>query len=200
MSFYKKYIVLNLGDYEAFGGFDFYITVFVAALTVATCIDVFIFNTRKNTMIDIVKQLYRHGATSEDNARTLKELRVKSTFISRSLLSEGTRLSRVVARVGARTLTYEEYVAEEKRVKLEKKKKKLSRSKKDRAAESNKINFETAKFYILSERDCEAKDIFSKSKTSLWQNILICVLLICLAAIVTLLMPEILSLLNSLLK
>lgn len=199
MSFYKKYILINLNDYGFFGGFDFYVTVFIAALTVATCIGVFVGNTRKNRMIEIVKQLYRHGAVSEDTAKTLRELRIKCDTLTRHLLSDGTRLSRIAARVGARKLTYEEYVAEAKQAKLEKKKKKLLRSEKG-GRTSDKIDFEAARFYILPERDTEAKSIFSKSKTSLWQNVLICVFLVSLAVIITLLMPEILTLLNSLLK
>ncbi len=191
--------MLNLNEYDCFEGFDFYVTLFIAILTVFICIGICVSNTRKNAMLTMVKQLYRHGATSEESAKSLKELRVKNTFFLRSLLSEGTRLSRIVLRVGAKNITYEEYIEEMKSHGFFKRKKRAQASACDSVAEE-KINFETAKFYISGEKDAEVKNILSKNVTTPWQNVLLCVFIVCISICIVFLMPEILHLVDSFLS
>lgn len=203
MSFYAKYILLNLSEYESFKDFNFYINIFLILLTVGLCIGVFLLNFKKNAMIRIVKQLYRHGASTEDTAKTLGELRLKTGFINKRLLADDTRLSRcAVSRVGAVKLTYEEYVEElksKKRLKKERKNKRVAERVLDEENAHGSVNFETAKFYIPKEKDLEAKRILSKNPTSVWQNVLICVFLFSLTACLVLVMPELLMIINSLL-
>ena len=200
MSFYKRYILLNLNEYDAFGGFDFYVSIFIAALTVLICIGVFISNTRKNTMVNMVKQLHRHEANSEERAKTLKQLHVKNTFILRRLLSEQTRLSRVVLRVGAVTPTYEEYVEQMKAKKKSKRNKKAEGVNAETVSPDQAIDYDNALFYLSSEKEDDAKNILSKSTTTLWQNVLLCVFFISLSVCLIFIMPEILDLANSLLS
>lgn len=199
MSFYKKYIMLNLNEYDSFEGFDFYVTLFIAILTVFICIGICISNTRKNTMLTMVKQLYRHGATSEESAKSLKELRIKNTFFLRSLLSDGTRLSRIVLRVGAKKLTYEEYIEEMKSNGFFKRKKRKEANACDSVSDE-KIDFESAKFYISDEKELEVKNILSKNVTTPWQNVLLCVFFVCISICIVFLMPEILHFVDYLLS
>ena len=122
MSF-KKYVLLNLSDYDSFSGFDFYITLFLWLLTACLCVGVFIMNTRKNNTVRIVKQILRHGARTEEQAKTLSDLGLDASFGTRRLLSDGTRMSRFVKRAGAKPVTYEEYIQS-----LKKKKKRPTRA------------------------------------------------------------------------
>ncbi len=191
--------MLNLNEYDCFGGFNFYVTLFIAVLTVLICVGICISNTRKNTMITMVKQLYRHGALSEENAKTLRELRVKNTFFLRNLLSDGTRLSRIVLRVGAKKLTYEEYIEEIKSHGFFKRKSRKETSACDSISEE-KIDFSTAKFYISDEKEAEVKNILSKNVTTPWQNALLCIFFVCISICFVFLMPEILHLVDSFLS
>lgn len=203
LSFYAKYIMLNTSEYESFENFNFYINVFLILLTVGLCIGVFVLNFRKNAMIRIVKQLYRHGATSEESAKTLGELRLQKSFINKRLLADDSHLLRyALCRVGAVRLTYEEYVEamkNKKRAKKEQKKKRLADRVEEEEKNGDSVDFETARFYIPSEKDLEAKRIISKNPTSLWQNVLISVFLFSITACLVLVMPELLMLVSSLL-
>lgn len=120
LSFYKKYILLNLNEYDSFGGFDFYVTVFLWLLTAGLCAGIFLANYKKNKMIRLTKKLLRHGAKSEENAKTLAEIGLEAKKY-KSLLSIGSRLSRIIKTAGVKDLTYEEYVALEKAKKQSKK-------------------------------------------------------------------------------
>ncbi len=191
MSFYQKYITLNLNEYEAFGGADFYVTLFLAVIALCLCVGFFIFAYRKNTMIMVIEQLYRHGAVEEPRAKTLSELGIKNTRIVRELLSSG-RLSRAVSRVGAKTLTYEEYVEMERARKKERKTKRIA----DRA-ESSEPPFDSYRFYISKECDIAAKGIISKPKTSVLQCILLSVFVISVSVCIMFIMPKLLEALSS---
>ena len=193
MSFYEKYILLNLKDYDVFGNFDFYVTAFIALLTVGVCVGVFLSNHRKNAMILMLKQLKRHGAISPESAKTLAELGIKPSGTLKRLLDIGARLSRTVLAVGRENISYEEYVAS---LKSKKKKKKSSEEDEDAPTASLGIDFETDCFYINPERDDDANSILRKSTTTVWQNVLMCVFFFAIAVCLTLLMPEILSLLS----
>ena len=120
LSFYKKYIMLNLNEYDSFGGFNFYINIFLWLLTVGLCVGIFFSNYKKNKAIRLTKKLLRHGARTEDTAKTLGELGLEVKKYSKSL-TVGTRLSRVIKVAGAREISYEEYV---KLQRLKKQKKK----------------------------------------------------------------------------
>ncbi len=195
MSFYKKYIMLNLNEYDAFEGFDFYITIFLTCLALTICIGVFAANYRKNLMIKIIKQLYRHGATSEQSSKTLSELKIKNTFAVRRILSDGTQLSKIVCKEGEIKLTYDEYIAQMK-AKKDKKHKKTFAEKQDH---TKKKKLDDARFYIPMEKEPEAKGILSKQSTSVFQSIMVCVLIVCLTICLALVMPTLLDLLDSVL-
>ncbi len=188
--------MLNLNEYDAFEGFDFYINIFLGVLSIALCFGIFIVNTRKNFMIRTVKQLYRHGANTEENAKSPSELRIKNTLFARKMLLGSNRLSRAICRVGDVKMTYEEYLEREK-TKKQNRKKRLSERKDPSEFVDRKPDFDTSKFYIGADVDMNAKSIISKSPTSLWQNILLCVFVVCITVCITLVMPGLLSLLDS---
>ncbi len=196
MSLYEKYLSVNLKDYDSFGGFDFYISVFLAAITCLLCVGVFISNHRKNTAVKIIKQLTRHGAKSEESAKTLSQIGIKDTLTTRRLLEVGTRLSRIITRVGTEEITPEEYL------KIIKRKKRRSR-KLEAAGEVNssslRIDFEETLFYIPEEKALDAHAILMKGTTSVWQNILISVFFVSIFFCLMFFLPEILDFLDDLL-
>lgn len=128
MSFYKKYLLLNLNDYDAFRGLNFYVTAFLWCLTLFIFIGVFISNNRRNKMIRIIKQILRHGAKDESSAKTLRELGLTPDYSTKRLLAFGSRLSRTVKKVGEREVSYEEYIAYEKSKKALKRKRALEKN------------------------------------------------------------------------
>lgn len=204
LSFYKKYILLNLSDYDSFRDFDFYITVFLWILTAALCVGIFIMNNRKNSMVRVVKQLLRHGARTEEGAKALPELGIKASAVTKRLLSDGARMSRFVKRVGAKELTYEEYLEGLKR-KKKRKKKPSAESEKETPGEKGElsknaaVDFATARFYIPESSDNAAKRVLGKRESTLWQSALASVLCISLSVCLTFLLPVILELIDTLL-
>ncbi len=175
------FFFINLKDYPNIG-IDFEINVFLLVLTVALCVSFFFINHYRNMMQSIIKQLTRHGAKDEESAKTLTELGLDRAFALKWALSRGGQLSRVVARVGEKTYTYEEYVA-------------LSKQK--GGIKDEKIDFAEARFYIRESANDRAKHILENYGTSTPRAVLYCVLFLAMYVCLALSMPELLSLINN---
>lgn len=178
------FFFLNLKDYPNIG-IDFEINVFLLCLFVAVAICFFIVNIYRQNIKDIVMQLTRHGAKSEDTAKTISELHLSdSSFIKMALSGEG-QLAKVVGRVGESVYTYDEYVA-------------LSNSK--TGVPKDKIDFNEARFYLRSGESAEARaqHILDNYGTSTARAILYTVLCLSLYVCLALAMPEILTYIDTL--
>jgi len=176
----KEFLSLNLRDYENIG-INFNINLFILGLTAALCIASFITNYHRSIMVDMIKQLFRHNATSEDAAKTLSELGLAgSRGIKRALCGE-TQLRKMVSMLGEKKLSYEEYVA------LQKNKKKTAEA----------PNFDEARFYISESSLERAKRVYNSYDTSLLRTSLLCLLYFAVAVCIILASPEILTLINS---
>lgn len=181
MDFYEKYFLLNLKDYPSLG-IDLEINKILLYILVGSILALAFLGYRKAGVSAAVKAILRRGATDEESAKTLDELKV-NTFAVRSILrTSGGRISKLILRVGARKYTYEEYV------KLTKK----------RTFKEEKIDFATAKFYIPKEKSDEAKKIYERSDSPLFHTLLASVLLVALFVCLVFAMPEILELADSL--
>jgi hypothetical protein len=199
--------MLNLNEYDSFGGFNFYVTLFLWALAAGLCFCAIMMSLKRNVMINAVKQMIRHGARTEDGAKTLKELRISKSRQFLKIYETNSLFRRAVKTVGEKEISYEEYIAEQKRLKKEKKKKKVKKIKAIRNKQSAACEPEVsvsepktdARYYTPKECELEANRILSKRETSLFQSILFCVLVFCLCACLTLLMPNILDFLDTLL-
>ena len=171
-----EFFFINLNEYPNIK-IDFQINVFllIVAIAIAVCSVVITFY--RSSLQQIIKQLTRLGAKNEDSARTLAELGLeKSVFIKMALSREG-RLTRMIGRVGEVKYTYEEY-------------EELSRKK---GFKHEKIDFNTAKFYIREEKADDAKNIVENYGTSMLRTALYCVMIFAFYVCIALLMPEILS-------
>ena len=175
--FYKKIFLLNLKDYPNIG-IDLPITVVLFFLFLAFMLVTIIVNYRRAKMELMIRQLKRHNALNQENAKTLTELRLNS-FIFRRLLSVEGQLTKLVQRVGEKEYTYEEY---------------LALSSKDR---KNKINFAEAKFFIRESEKERAEKIMDAPTPTVLNTILLSVLIIALFICVSLALPSLLELIDN---
>ena len=179
----KEFFLLNLKDYSNID-INFPIGIFLVILTVALILVAFIINHYKSNTAYLLKQLFRHEAFNEGTAKSLASLRVKNCFAIRHALSGEGQLKALVLRVGEQKLSYEEYV-------------KLTKT---RGYKEEKIDFNTALFYLDEENLPRAKRIFESDNSSIIRPILMSVMLLALLICATLVVPEILTYINDSLK
>ena len=180
LSFLREYFSVNLKDYQNIG-IDLEITkvlfCFTLGLIVATVVISYI-KLQTNTLI---KKLIRYEATEENNAKSLEKLGMKPFGARMAFLSKG-RISKIIYYKGQKEYTYEEYTE-------------LMKSK---SFKEEKIDFETAEFYIKPDMLDDAKKIIDVPTSSSLSIVLLCILIIAIFACLMLMMPEILSFINSL--
>lgn len=201
MSFSELFL-LNAKDYLGTVT-NVYINVILLFVAAALCIACFFINYHKRYTVLIIKQLLRRGATSEDNAITLADMRLNNTYGLKAALSRDGQLTRIVKRVGFSQPTYEQYKeAEEKRKALYKDKsvsKEEKKAAKSRWKEQSraKIDFAAAKFFIPEESVKRAELTREKENPTLLRTILVCVFILALYVCLMLLMPSILRLISN---
>ena len=193
--FYKNYLSVNLADYENIG-INLEISKVLFGLLIGLIIASVIVSWQRNAMLAIIKKLNRRGCVDESSAKTLSELNI-NTFGVRTLVKTSSRVKRLIKRVGESEYTYEEYTAL-----LKKKKEKKEGSEKDGKLPlelEKKIDFATAKFYLKDACSNDTKNILDKKKNPVLNTVLMCLLLVSVYTILLFLMPDILSLINSIL-
>lgn len=126
-NFYEKYIELNLADFFDIG-FDFKINkvLFFAFLgIIVACIFT---NYIESGIALTLKRLLRTESHSEISAKSLKDIGLKDSRCARMAIERrGGITARLILAVGEKALTYEECIAEEKRLREEKKKRRKMR-------------------------------------------------------------------------
>ncbi len=181
IDFYNKYFLINLNEYPNIG-IDLEINKILFCFLVGMVVTTIIFNYRTEGNSRLIKKLLRYESTCEENAKTLGELGLDN-FNSRLTLSGNSRINKIISRVGAKKMTYEEYTA----------------AVKSKEYKEEKINFETAKFYINEDGLESAKRISETNNTSLINTVLMCVLMVTIYVFIMFLMPSILTLINNIL-
>lgn len=176
----KYYLSLNLKDYENIG-INFEINKFLLFLGIALCVATFVISRKRALLSDTVKQLFRHGATSEEGAKTLSELGLSGSSSIKRALSTDSQLRKMVSFVGEKKLSYEEYIA-------------LSKEKQKTA---DIPDFKTARFYIPEASLDRAKRVYNGYSASLLNTVLICIFLISVTACLIMLSPSIVEFVNS---
>ena len=179
MKFLKDFFFLNLSDYENLK-VAFPIGAFLIAVCIASCAAVFAMTYYKRTSNAICNQLMRHDAIGADKAKTLKDLRLLDSRAVKSALSKSGQITYIVKRVGESEQTYEEYVEKVK----------------TRGYKPEKIDFNTAKFYIAEDRVDAAKRIVYSASHPWWKPALISVGLIAVLILLALFLPDILAKIN----
>ena len=181
-TYFERFFLLNLKDYSNIS-VNLYVNLLLLTAFVGMGTAVCLAAVIRSKMALVTKQLLRHGAIGEENAKTLSQLGLINIRGIRRVLSREGQLTRIVRRVGEVRYTYEEYVALVKE-------KKLTRE---------NIDFSTAAFFIDTEQSARAKNVY-ETYSSPWQKTAaICVFLLAVYVCLSLVMPEIMSWLNSIL-
>ncbi len=181
-SFYEKYFLLNLKDYPNIG-IDLEINKILFCIILGIIAASFIINFIRGTCKSVITKLTRHNSYAEDSAKTLGELKINSP-LTRYILKTNKRLLSIIKRVGEKSYTYEEYVAMTK----------------EKGYKEEKIDFETARFYIAEDKRDEAAGILNMKDTSFLSTVLFALLLLSMFVCLMFLMPEILPFINNLLE
>lgn len=176
----KDLIMLNAKDFLEIGS-DVYINLIMLIIAAALCVASFFINFHKTYTVNIIKQLLRREATSEETAKTLSELHLENQRGLKSALSRKGQLTSLIKRAGYVEPTYEEYMAQAKEKKLKR----------------EKIDFLTARFYIPQESQDKAKRIKERENPTIARTVLVCVLILSLCVCLMLLMPGILRLISN---
>lgn len=180
--FYKDYFFINLKDYPNIG-IDLEITKILFCLLIGIIIATAILNYRRASTIKVIKRLLRYDATNEENAKTSKELGINEKSLS-FILSNNSRLNRLISKVGQKEYTYEEYSKEIKK----------------RGYKEEKTDYKTARLYIREDAIEEAKFLSEASAPTLLSTVLFCVMMVAIFFCIILLLPEILILFNNILE
>ncbi len=176
-----KHIFLDLKDYPNMN-MRFPIGIFLIFMVVALIAVCFIINKRKNDIALICKQLVRRGAVDEKNAKTLKELRLDGVgTLKRAIARRSGRLSSLVVIAGREKLSYEDYS-------------KLSAEKR---REYDKINIDEVKIYLAESEIKAAEKITAEGVSPIWKPIVLSVIVLVIFAVLFIVMPDILEVLNS---
>lgn len=180
-SFYKKYFLINLNSYPNIS-IDLEINVLLFYFLIGILAAIIFVNYKHAKTQDILKALTRHKAFCEESAKTLSELGIDTSAMRRMLNGEG-QLAKTVARVGEKSYTYDEYIAETKK----------------KGYKEEKIDFSSAKFFIRESRKDSAIKIVNTGNYSPLNTTLLCLFIVAIYICIALLMPAILSFINSLL-
>ena len=188
-TYIEDYLSLNLKDYENIG-IDLEISKLMIFVLIGLCISFFVIDWHRGYMQLAIKKLFRHEAVSEESAKTLSELGLSRSWSVKWALTHDTRLSKIVKRVGAPEYTYEEYMA---LMKAERERKKRGEKPK-----KEKVDLNHARFYISEKWRDEAKNIAENYSSSVVKTALFSLMFIIIFVCITLVMPEILHFINSL--
>lgn len=181
MKFIKDFVSLNFSQYDNFG-FAFPIGFFITALLCAMCVAAFVLNYSCRCETALLKQLIRHGATDEDKAKTLQQLRLSGSRYIKHMLSRGSgRVCATVSRAGYTPPSYEDYVAASKK----------------RGYKAEKIDFDTARFYLNGDNLKKAEGYVNTAHSELWRPIITAAVIICIFALLVAFLPDALALINS---
>ena len=176
---FLQYIFLNFKDYKNLG-FNFPVGFILIFLSIAFPIVVFFINHKKNTVTFAVKQLVRHDAFDESNAKSLKALRLAKINSFKKMLVSGGQMSSMIKIAGYKKPSYEDYI----------------KSKKENN-NASKINFDEIKIFLSEESREKAETIAESEITPLWKPVLISLAGIFLILLLFVFMPEILVFLNT---
>jgi hypothetical protein len=177
---FKDFLLLNLNEYENFI-FSFPIGAFIFFLNIALVASLFLYYYNKKATCAFLRGLLRHGAVGKSKAVTLKKLHLDGSFLLKSILSKKSGLiKRLTARVGEKSLTYEEHLAKAK----------------EKGYREEKIDFSTAAFYIKEDCKEKAEDEISRNDVSILTPIVFSVVIAIITVLLMIYLGDILSFIN----
>ena len=179
----KECFSINLNEYDNFN-VNLEINKVVFGAFIALIIGVVFLNLYRNTIKLVVMQLIRHNARNEENAKMISELGIDKNKLVRWMLSGENLLTKIVGREGEKRYTYEEYKV---------------LSKKERK-EAENFNVDEASFFVREEYSDLANNVVERYGTSVQRTVATCVFIAIIGICIIVCMPEILDLINNLIK
>lgn len=179
VEYLDRFINLNLNEYPNIG-INLEINKLMLCLFIGLVLSTVLVSYFRMGMVDLVRSLLRREARCEESAKTLGELRLSSLAVKYAV-TKNSRIQKIVKRVGAPEYSYEEYRELIKR----------------KGFKEERIDLESARFYIPEGASDEANRIYEKNEISLINTLLFCVLLLIIFVCVALVMPEILTLVDA---
>ena len=183
-SFFDKYFDINLSDYPAFG-FDFNISLLLFGIFAGICAAIVVVTMRKCASTAALRQLLRHEAIGEGEAKSLSEIGLAENKSASRAFSRDKMLRRYVKLVGEAQISYEEYMA-------------MSKAERQSYDKGREIDPMESRFFIPEESADRALLAVQSDTSSPFTAALLC--LVMLAAFVgfSMAMPSILSFLETL--
>lgn len=198
-NFYEKYFELNLSDYPNIA-VNFEINKVIAVLFLGLCVASVFISIRQSKISLLLRKLMRAEAYSTDTAKKLSELNLTGNRGIYSIITSSNGvISKLIAVVGQKRLTYEEYVALEKKKRDERKLPPQERS------EPTNTSYEfpgidDIRVYIPESQRDYATHFYEMNTASPIKTALGCLFIIAIAVALILLMPSLLSALNNILS
>ena len=196
--FYTKYFELNLNDYPNIA-INLEINKIIAVLFIGLCIASVFLSIKQAKISLLLRKLMRAEAYSTDTAKKLPELNLAGNKGIYSIITSSSGvISKLIAVVGQKKLTYEEYVALEKKKRDERK---LPPKERTNIADSSPEfpGIDDISIYIPEEQRDYAMRFYEMNTGSPIKTVLGCLLILLIAAALILLMPSLLSALNGML-
>lgn len=208
---YTKYFSVNLHDYGIDVNFE--INKFLFFIAIGLCVACVLINYYQRNTALLLKKLIRLDAFSEEQSKTLSELRLSDNKAVKALILKNSgSVKKIVEVIGRKKVSYEEYITSEKQKKANKKhflRKKTSAGDESGNIEpitsqgdgnvNTDIDFSTAKMYILPQMRSYAERAIrfdsSPVKTALY-----CLAILTFFAVIILTMPYILSIVSGIAK
>ena len=188
--FYTNYILVNISNYPNIG-IDLEINKVLLFVSLVLCVASFVISSYERNLSLLIRKLFRSGAFSADDAKTLAELGLSQSRTIKSILSKRSGITKkLISSTLDYPKSYDELVAFEKDLKK-------SREESEKASTSL---FSTAKFYINADEKLAAENYYKTKNPSVLKTSLYCVAILVFYVIVALLMPSILEILNGLMS
>lgn len=184
-SFFDKYFNVNLSDYPAFG-FDFNVSLLVFGIFIGITAAIVIATLRRSASTLVLRQLLRHEATGEGEAKTLCELGLAERSTVKSVLSSDKTLRRFVSLVGEKAVSYEDYAA-------------MTKEERTRFDKERSIDFSAAAFFIPEDKVEQATRAVQSDASSPVTAVLLCAIMLSAYILLSVMLPSILSFAASLL-
>ena len=175
----ENFFLVNTNEYKNIG-FDLYVNLILLAITLGMCVAIFCLWYKRAAMSLLIKQLLRHEAFDEASAKSLKELSLSDSGAVRRMLLKDGQIRKMVRRVGEKRYTYEEYVA------LQKEKKRIDEA----------FDVDKGLFYVEKEEINRARSFYERFSGSVVRAVGFSVFLLIIFVCISLIVPEILAVID----
>ncbi len=197
--FYNDFICLNLKDYKNIG-IDVEINKLILLFFAALIIGCVIVSINQMNLTLLIRKLMKIEAYSEEGAKTLSELGLADNAGIKSLISKNDgRISKIIAVVGIKRQTYEEYMEAEKKRKEARRLPPAERKAVLDSLSIGEIDASNEKIFIPEDKKEYASYVYSSGNGSVIKTVLSCALILVVAVAIVLLMPSLLSFVNDIL-